>query len=184
MGALVARTRVDPTLFWPPVRCSGSDAHGKVGRRHLACFVLTEPVVTILGATFPFSKFAYKYRFSVLVNRQQLSAKLTGNVDLHPPCCLAVRKGRTPEYMPKDLLTVNCPEGVIPLRKASSSALSFGTTRKGPACTPTGDFFLDIGRLATVFTGKSVPQAQSLNRQSLSRRPQIQDCMDPRSRRG
>ena len=76
--------------------------------------------------------------------------------------------------MLKDLLIVNCPEVVIPLRKASSSALSFGTTRKGPACKPTGAFFLAIGRLETVFIGKSIPQAQSLSRQSLSRRPQIQ----------
>ena len=63
--------------------------------------------MAIFAATFPFSKFTNKQLFSVLADRQQLSTKLTGNVDFHPLCYLELRKGLTPEYMPRDFWTVN-----------------------------------------------------------------------------
>lgn len=69
--------------------------------------VQTEPVMAIFKATFPLDKFIDEQRFSVMADRQQLSAKLTGNVDLHPLSYLALRKDRMPAYMPRDFWIVN-----------------------------------------------------------------------------
>jgi len=130
--------------------------------------ILTEPVMAIFRAIFPFNKLLNKQRLRMCANRQQLCLKLAGNVDLHPLRYFTLRNGRTLSYMSRDFWIVNWPEEVMPLRNDSSLLLSFGTTRKGAGNTllvvlrllntALADFFLVNGRLMTVFMSKRIPQ--------------------------